>query len=111
MNYSVKSLLIKDFQAELVQIDRSQNRVIDQVRALRRHLKIQENFRRRSMQVTQQIKMQAIIVTLLYLLLLSFVINQFGFTQNKNVILISGLIFTFGLIWIFKVGRRIKWKV
>lgn len=107
----IKSAAIKDFQLELLEIDRSQNRVIDQVKALRRHLKIQENFRRRSGQVTQQIKMQAIIVTALYFSLLAFVILQFGFFENANLIFFSGFIFLLGLIWIFSVGRRMIWKV
>ncbi|HEX7674552.1 MAG TPA: hypothetical protein VF412_10280 [Bdellovibrio sp.] len=108
---SVKSALLKDLLAELAEIDRSQNRTIDQVRALRRHLKLQENFRRRSGQVTQQIKMQAIIVTALYFALLSFVIAQFGFFEHRKLILASVLIFFTGLFWIFNVGRRMKWKV
>src|SRR5438445_1507331 len=78
---AVKSSLLKDLQTELGEIDRSQNRTVDQVKALRRHLKLQENFRRRSGQVTQQIKMQAIIVTALFVALLSFVIVQFGFSE------------------------------
>lgn len=108
---AVKSALLKDLQAELAEIDRSQNRVVDQVKALRRHLKIQENFRRRSGQVTQQIKMQAIIVTALFLALLSFVITQFGFSEHRFLILASVLIFVVGLFWIFNVGRSMKWKV
>lgn len=108
---AVKSALLKDFMAELVEIDRSQNRTVDQVRALRRHLKMRENFRRRSGQVTQQIKMQAIIVTALFAALLMFVIVQFGFLANRFLILASILIFLTGLTWIFNVGRRMKWKV
>ena len=108
---ALKSLVLKDFQAELAEIDRSQNRVVDQVKALRRHLKIQENFRRRSGQVTQQIKMQAIIVTALYFALLAFVILQFGFFQNRWLILFSSFVFLIGLVWIFSVGRSLKWKV
>ncbi len=108
---AVKSALLRDLQAELAEIDRSQNRIVDQVKALRRHLKLQENFRRRSGQVTQQIKMQAIIVTALFIALLSFVIVQFGFFEHRLLILASVLIFFVGLFWIFNVGRRMKWKV
>ena len=108
---AMKSPLLKDFQAELAEIDRSQVRCVEQVRALRRHLKMQEDFRRRSGQVTQQIKMQAIIVTVLFCGLLSFVILQFGFKQNQTLILTSALVFISGLIGIFLMGRRLKWKV
>lgn len=108
---AVKSALLKDLQRELVEIDRSQTRCVEQVKALRRELKMQEDFRRRSGQVTQQIKMQAIIVTALYLALFSFVIMQFGFQEHRFLILMSLLIFLGGLLWIFSVGRRMRWKV
>lgn len=109
--HSAKSALLKDLQVELAEIDRSNARTIDQVKALRRNLKLRENFRRRSGQVTQQIKMQAIIVTVLFLALLSFVIVQFGFFQHRFLILASFFIFMIGLFWIFNVGRKMKWKV
>ncbi|MBV2167206.1 MAG: hypothetical protein KUL82_00755 [Bdellovibrio sp.] len=108
---AMKSALLKDFQQEIMEIDRSQSRCLEQVRALRRTLKMQENFRRRSGQVTQQIKMQAIIVTALFLGLLSFVIMQFGFKSHQYLIFLSFIFFFAGLVWIFSVGRRIKWKV
>jgi len=81
------------------------------VKALRRQLKLMEDFRRRSGQVTEQMKMQALIVTALYLGLLFFVIKQFGFKNHQSLILISGFIFLIGLLWIFLIGRRMKWKV
>ncbi|WII72733.1 hypothetical protein QJS83_02470 [Bdellovibrio sp. 22V] len=108
---AVESALLKDFREELIEIDRSQNRCVEQVRALRRELKMHEDFRRRSGQVTQQIKMQAIIVTALYLALFSFVIVQFGFVAHRFLILFSFFVFSAGLIWIFSVGRRLQWKV
>ncbi|WP_172795289.1 hypothetical protein [Bdellovibrio bacteriovorus] len=108
---AMKSALLQDFRDEILEIDRSQSRCIDQVRALRRELKMHEDFRRRSGQVSQQLKMQAIIVTALYVALLFFVIMQFGFKEHGKLILMSCLIFLSGLIWIFAMGRRLKWKV
>ena len=106
----LKSALLKDFREEMCEIDRSQNRLTDQVRALRQ-LKLQQDFRRRSGQVTQQIKMQAIIVTALYLGLLGFVILQFGWREHMKLIMSSSVLFFLGLIIIFQVGRRMTWKV
>lgn len=108
---AVKSALLKDFLAEMYDIDRSQNRTVDQVKALRRQLKLQYDFRRRSGQVTQQIKMQAIIVTALFLGLLGFVIFQFGWKENIKLIMCSSFFFFLGLVVIFQTGRRMKWKV
>lgn|GEM_PF-1474625 len=108
---AMKSALLKDFQAEIIAIDRSSSRCAEQVRALRRELKMQEDFRRRSGQVTQQIKMQAIIVTALYGALLAFVIAHFGFEKHRSLVLTSFIMFAGGLVWIFLAGRRMKWKV
>ncbi|WP_413576310.1 hypothetical protein ACLVWU_18170 [Bdellovibrio sp. HCB290] len=106
-----KAARIKDLQEELFEIDRSQTRTLDQVKALRRQYKVEENFRRRSGQVTQQIKMQAIIVTALYGALLAFVFVQFGFMNHRFLIICSLFMFVLGLVIIFSVGRRMKWKV
>lgn len=110
-NIAMKSALLKDLRAELIEIDNSNQRVLEQVKALRRQLKMQRDFRRRSGQVTQQIKMQAIIVTALFLGLLGFVIFQFGWHENSKIIFFSAFFFILGLIFIFSVGRRMKWKV
>jgi hypothetical protein len=110
-SHALKSALLADFMAEMIEIDRSQSRCADQLRAVRSHLKIQEDFRRRSGQLTQQIKMQAIIVTALYGGLLFFVIAQFGWREHQKLLLASLVLFLTGLFWIFNAGRRMKWKV
>lgn len=108
---AMKSTLLADLQRELLEIDRSKSRCLDQLRALRKDIKMLQDFRRRSGQVTQQLKMQAIIVTALFLALLLFVIKQFGFQEHRKLIFGAGMTFILGLIWIFLMGRRIKWKV
>ncbi|WP_157865741.1 hypothetical protein AB1A81_17440 [Bdellovibrio bacteriovorus] len=108
---AVKSALLADFLSEMRTIDQSQTRCVEQVKALRRHYKMLEDFRRRSGQASQQIKMQAIIVTALYLALFVFVIMQFGFEKHRNLLFGSGLVFIAGLVFIFYVGRRMKWTV
>ena len=108
---NVKSALLKALQEEFAEIDRSKSRCLEQMMALRREYKMIEEFRRRSVQVTHQTRLQAIIVTALYAGLLSFVIVQFGFKDHRTVIFLSLLLFAGGLIWIFLMGKRLKWKV
>ncbi|MNT27442.1 hypothetical protein D3C72_1630730 [compost metagenome] len=107
----LKSALLADLREEFREIDRSQMKCADQLRALRRQLKMREDFRRRSGQVTQQIKAQAIIVTALFCALAGFVIAQFGWKEHAKLILLSSAVFILGLIWIFLMGRRFKWNV
>lgn len=105
-----KTGFLADLAEEWREMDRSQNKVIDQVRAFRRQLKTEEDFRRRSGQVTQQIRLQAIIVTAMYLGLLVFVSCNFGFLAHLHLIFFASLLFSGGLVWIFSVGRKMKWK-
>jgi hypothetical protein len=107
----LKSALLADLREEFREIDRSQMKCVDQLRALRRQLKMREDFRRRSGQVTQQIKAQAIIVTALFCALAGFVIAQFGWKEHSKLILLSSLVFILGLTMIFLIGKRFKWNV
>lgn len=106
-----KSASVADFERAVLMIDRSNSKNLDRVISLRNHYKMLQNFRRRSGQVTVQIRMQAIIVTALYLSLLTFVIVQFGFLKQQKIIFGSAFMFVAGLFVIFFVGRRMKWKV
>lgn len=102
---------LRELTAEWSEMDKSQSKLIDHARAFRRQLKIEEDFRRKSGRVTQQMKMQAIIVTILYLALLIYVISQFGWVQNLLLIAVSAVLFSAGLAWIFMMGRKMKWKI
>ena len=95
---------------EFKEIDRSSTKVVDQVRTFRRQAKVEEDFRRRSGQILQQVRMQAIIVTSMYVGLLVFVCLNFGFFKNLHLIIFTALLFIAGLFWIFSVGRNMKWK-
>lgn len=108
---AAKSALLADLQKEFRLIERSQTRCLEQVKSLRRELKLLDSFRRRSGQITQQIKMQALIVTALFLSLLIFVVRQFGFFEHRFLVFFASGTFLIGLIWIFFVGKRMKWKV
>ncbi len=108
---SVKSASVADFERMISLIDKSNSKNLDRVIGLRNHYKMLQNFRRRSGQVSAQIRMQAIIVTILYLSLLTFVIVQFGFMKQQKLIFCSISMFLLGLFVIFYVGRKLKWKV
>ncbi len=95
---------------ELMRIEKSQSKCADQLRALRKRVKTIEDFRRRSGQVTMQIRMQAAISALLYLGLLAFMISQFGFFAYRGLILLSGSLFLSGLVTVFVIGRRVRWN-
>jgi hypothetical protein len=95
---------------ELGRIERSQSKCADQLRALRKQIKTLQDFRRKSGQVTMQIRMQAAVSALLYVALLLFMTTQFGFYGNRGLILASGALFSGGLVTVFVIGRRNRWN-
>lgn len=107
----LRSRFLLEVSTEFREMDRAQNKVVDHVRAFRRQIKMEEDFRRRSGQVSQQIRLQAIIVTFLYVALLIYIISQFGFLAHLGLILFSSSLFALGLALIFMLGRRMKWKL
>ncbi|WP_413289385.1 hypothetical protein [Bdellovibrio sp. HCB337] len=106
----LKSPALKNLFEELHRIERSQSKCGEQMRSLRKNLKTLEDFRRRSGQVSLQIRMQAAISALLYVGLLLFMLTQFGFYQHRTIIIISGTLFFVGMVTVFVIGRRIQWN-
>jgi hypothetical protein len=105
----LKSRSLKNIFEELSRIERSQSKNADQLKSLRKNLKTLEDFRRRSGQVTLQIRMQAAISALLYGGLLLIMIAQFGFYQHIGLIMASGTLFFGGMVTVFVIGRRFQW--
>lgn len=91
-------------------IDRSRVHVLQQVKNWREQLRCEKLFRSKSRQVRQQVQLQALIITLLYLGLHGFNFWNFGLNQAWNLIFVSILIFSTGLFLIFRIGSKIKWK-
>lgn len=108
---SISDPFIRDISIQLIHIDRTKNRTVEQIRALRNQLKLIEDFKRKSAQVSLQIKAQAVVTTVMYILLMIYMGSQFGFKENIFVFTISTITFCIGLGSIFLIGRNLKWKV
>lgn len=106
---NLKSPSLKNLFEELSRIEKSQAKCADQLRSLRKNLKILEDFRRRSGQVSLQIRMQAAISALLFVGLLLFIVTQFGFYQHRGTIFVAGTLFFAGMVTVFVIGRRLQW--
>ncbi len=108
---NLQSGVLRHLFDEIGWIDRGRNKTLEQLKSLRWHYKVQEDFRRKSGQISQQTRIQAAVMTILYLALLIFNGFQFGFKEQLALILFSVALFSIGLILVFTLGRRIKWKV
>jgi len=102
--------LILFFQ-ELEQVDRSAHKTIDRLKALRRKLLMEKNFRQKSRQALLQVRFQSWIISGMYLFLLFYIHLEFGLARNKSLIFVSISFFTAGLLWVQKMGRTYRWKL
>ncbi len=84
---------------------------IEQLLNLRRHLKIESDFRRRSGQILLQLRIQSLVLCLLYILLLLFTLHHSSFAQIRSLLGLSLLLFVMGTLVFWKIGGLFKWKV
>ena len=96
---------------ELSQIDQSTHKPIERLRALRRRISMERNFRQKSRQALLQVRFQSWIISFMFLGLLIFVHHQFGLQKHGQLVLLTSGIFLIGLIWIQKAGRSYQWKL
>lgn len=109
---SPKTFLPEEFEliSVLKKIDQETHSGLQHIENYRRKLKITLDFRHRSGQILGQIRLQAIILSVLYAILLAYSIQQRSFFEYLELTFLSIGLFMFGLLWIFWAGRRIKWK-
>ena len=101
----------KHYILELRTILLSSSRVVDQIQSFRDGLKIQFQFRHKTKQVTQQIKAQAIVALMIYVLIFFISYSNLGLHEYPRLMMVSALMFMAGLILVFKLGGSIKWKI
>lgn len=95
---------------ELAQVDHSTHKPIDRLKALRRRLLIERNFRQKSRQALLQIRFQSWIITGMYLMVLLYVRFEFGMSGHLILILGSTFLFLIGLVCVQRMGRNYRWK-
>ena len=110
-NHETLSDFTKTIVVEFVQSDRAPHSALKRLVNFRDRLKVQTDFRRKSGQVMQQIRIQSLILSGVYFALFIFVVQKFGFESNHQMILSSILLFLTGIGFIFYKGNKIKWKI
>ncbi len=96
---------------EFRKVDRQGHLAIERLENLKRRLKIETHFRRKSGQVLAQVHLQGLLLALIYLLLLAFVTFQFGLKAHWKWVSFSAVLFLFGGLWLFYLGRGMRWRL
>lgn len=92
-------------------IDNSPHNALQYLKNLRQQLTIEADFRRRSGQVLLQSRLQGLVMTGLYIALLIFMIHRYGWESMVKWVIPSLVLFVLGGVFLFKLGRKMKWKV
>ncbi len=78
---------------------------------LRRRLRVESDFRHKSGQVSLQIRVQAAILSGIYIAVLIFSGVSFGVRKHYELMSLSFILFVMGVLTMFVVCRKGKWKV
>ena len=100
---------IETFIKDLILIHQSPN-PLKRLQYLKRKVKIELAFRVKSQRALLQARLQSGILCFFYIGLLIWTITAYG-KKHISLILSSLFLFTIGLIWILKTGRKMKWSV
>ena len=102
---------IQFFFHELSEIHRSAHKPIDRLKALRRRLIMERNFRQKSRQALLQVRFQSWIMVIMYLAASFFVAHQFGIRPFFGLFCFSSILFAVGFCFVQRMGRAYRWKI
>lgn len=102
---------LSEMLSVLLDADRSSHRAIAVLTHQRTFWSKCSDFRRRSGQVLVQIRAQALLLTALYIATFVYVSLQFGARNYLNLRLFSLALFIIGVLLVFIMGRKVRWKV
>ena len=100
---------LENFIKELIQVGKS-SRPISRLGHLQRKIRVELRFRIKSRRALLQVRAQSALIILFYVALL---VGTFFMYKNKYFLLslASLILFLIGTIWIFNLGKRMKWSV
>lgn len=100
----------REMLQELLKWDRTQVKTAEKLKAYRFQVRQSERFRQKSRQVTEQVKAQAIVCSLLYLAMLVWTGFRSPSELASGVVLVSFGLFCAGILAMVAIGRSFKWK-
>ncbi len=96
---------------EIIQIESSRNKVVEQLEILRRYTRQELNFKKKMKNATAGPRAQVFVMSILFLGLNILAFRSLDAQQIKTLIPISWFLFSLGLATVFMITRSIKWKV
>ncbi|AGH96718.1 hypothetical protein [Pseudobdellovibrio exovorus] len=98
------------FFTELKTILSSSTAITEQLHAFREVLRVQNQLQRRSRQILQHVRAQAVVASLIYLFFCMLSISFLNLKPLSSTFISSLALFLTGQLWIFNLGKAKKWK-
>lgn len=102
---------LRQIVLEFVEIDQMSAKSLDHLKSFRQLCRLQLEFQRKESQIKESVRVQSVILVLLYVALFVFVATRFGFQENSRIFLFSGSLLGIGLIVLQLIGGHRRWKV
>jgi hypothetical protein len=107
----ISSAQKREIFQQIIQINNSQTKLVDQLQSLRNFEKKKVDFRRRSGAATQQIRLQTSILTVVFASSCLFVIARNGFWGSLKLVTISSAVFFLGIVIQIWIMKSQKWSI
>ncbi len=101
---------LKKLHDEIQKIENTKTKTLEQLKSYREQQKIEQNLRHRSRQITMNLKIQSIVMTILYFLIGIFIFSNFETAHTKKILFLSLFFFSVGHFLVFLISKRFKWK-
>jgi hypothetical protein len=102
---------VDELAHSLLRAEKSSHHCVQRLQNLRDLYQKHSDFRRRSGQVTTQIRAQSVVLALLYFALFVGMMCEYGTEKYVELRLLSLLLFVLGIIMVFYLGGRMRWKI
>jgi Flp pilus assembly protein TadB len=96
---------------EIIQIERSRNKVVEQLEILRRYTKQEQHFNKKLKNATAGPRAQVFVMSLLFLCLNILAFRSLQSHQINTLFPLAWFLFLLGIATVFIVTRSFKWKV
>ena len=92
-------------------IDKHPSSAVSQLEEFKNHLLITAKFRHRSRQIWSQIVTQLLFVSLIYWLLMIYIVIEFTFSRHFKVIICSLIFYFCGFVLLLRMRKVPDWKI
>ena len=103
--------ILGEFAKTLQKIDELNHLSIEKMLSYREKLRMYDDFRRKSGHALLQTRLQAVIMTVMYIAVFAYVWSRFGFKGNETYIVGSLILYFAGFIYLLRLGKSYKWKI